>query len=50
MAELAVEVQALTSGTVALAFVDQEGYTGEGPAAAVAERGITLEVVALPDA
>lgn len=47
--ELAVDVQAVTSGTVELAFVDQ-GYTGETPATAAAEQGIMLEVVKLPDA
>ncbi len=46
---LASEVQALTSGTVELAYVDQ-AYTGEAPAEAAAEQGITLEVVQLPEA
>ena len=32
-----------------IAFVDQ-GYTGEKPAAAAAERGIALEVIKLPQA
>lgn len=49
VADLAMEVQALTSGTVELAFVDQ-GYTGAAAATAAAEQGITLEVVKLPDA
>lgn len=49
MGELALEVQALTSGNVELAFVDQ-GYTGDDPAMAAAEQGITLEVVKLPEA
>lgn len=47
--ELAAEIQAVTSGHVALALVDQ-GYTGEAPARAAAEHGIDLEVVRLPEA
>src|SRR5947207_8231432 len=39
VAELAAQVQAVTGGTVEVAFVDQ-GYTGEEPAAAAAEQGI----------
>jgi transposase len=46
---LAERVQAATGEAVEVAFVDQ-GYTGEGPAAAAAEHGIRLEVVKLPDA
>jgi transposase len=49
VAVLAAEVQAVTSGAVALAYVDQ-GYTGEAAATAAAEHGIALEVVKLPDA
>lgn len=48
VAELAMEVQALTSGAVELAYVDQ-GYKGVERATA-AEQGITLEVVQLPAA
>lgn len=47
--ELAAEIQAVTSGHVVLAIVDQ-GYTGEAPARAAAEQGIDLEVVKLPEA
>ncbi len=43
------EVQAVTSGEVELAYVDQ-GYTGEAAATAAAEHGIALEVVKLPEA
>jgi transposase len=46
---LAAAVQAATGDSVELAFVDQ-GYTGEKPAAAAQEHGITLEVVKLPEA
>lgn len=46
---LLMDVQAVTSGEVQLAYVDQ-GYTGETPAIAAAEQGITLEVVRLPEA
>lgn len=49
VAELAAEIQDLTGDTVEVAFVDQ-GYTGDGPAAAAAAHGITLEVVKLPGA
>ena len=49
VAALAADVQAVTGGTVELAYVDQ-GYTGEAPAADAAAAGITLEVVKLPDA
>jgi transposase len=48
VADLAAQVQALTGGTVALAYVDQ-GYTGPDPALDAAEQGIYLEVVKLPD-
>ena len=41
---LAQEVQAVTGQSVELAYVDQ-GYTGEGPAAAAEAHGIQLEVV-----
>jgi transposase len=47
--ELARQVQAVTGGTVDLAFVDQ-GYTGDEPAADAQAHGITLEVVKLPEA
>jgi transposase len=46
---LAEAVQVVTGESVELAYVDQ-GYTGEDPAAAAAERGIELEVVKLPEA
>jgi transposase len=46
---LARAVQEATGESVELAYVDQ-GYTGEGPAAAAAEHGIELEVVKLPEA
>lgn len=46
---LAKAVQAVTEGHVELAYVDQ-GYTGEEPAKAAHEQGITLEVVKLPEA
>jgi transposase len=49
VADLTTDVQAITSGTVELAFVDQ-GYTGEDAALAAAEQGIVLEVVKLPEA
>jgi transposase len=47
--DLADAVQEATSWSVELAFVDQ-GYTGEDPAEAAAERGIELAVVRLPEA
>ena len=47
--ELAKQVQEATQRSVRLAYVDQ-GYTGEKPAAAVAEQGIELEVVKLAEA
>jgi transposase len=46
---LAAAVQQATGESVELAFVDQ-GYTGQKPAAAAKEHGITLEVVRLPEA
>jgi transposase len=46
---LMTEVQTITSGQVALAYVDQ-GYTGADPAMAAAEQGVTLDVVRLPAA
>lgn len=46
---LAAAVQQATGESVELAFVDQ-GYTGEKPAAAAKQHGITLEVVRLPEA
>jgi transposase len=39
----------VTGESVELAYVDQ-GYTGEGPAAAAAARGIASDVVGLPEA
>jgi transposase len=47
--ELATEIQAITGGTVELAFVDQ-GYNGEESATRAAEQGIELEVIKLPEA
>ena len=47
--ELAEQVQEATGNSVEVAFVDQ-GYTGEEPAQAAQEQGITLEVVKLPEA
>ena len=49
VATLLTEVQAVTSGQVEVAFADQ-GYTGDDPAMAAAEQGITLEIVRLPEA
>jgi transposase len=49
VAALAAEVQAVTDGTVELAYVDQ-GYTGSDVAEDAAAQGITLEVVRLPEA
>ena len=46
---IAKAVQAETGENLKIAFVDQ-GYTGEKPAAAAAERGIALEVIKLPEA
>jgi transposase len=46
---LADAVQEATGNTVELAWVDQ-GYTGDDPAEAAAERGIELAVVRLPGA
>ena len=47
--KLAKAVQEVTDGHVELAYVDQ-GYTGEEPAQAAQEQGITLHVVKLPEA
>ena len=47
--KLAEAVQAATGGSVDLAYVDQ-GTTGDKPAKAASEQGISLEVVKLPDA
>lgn len=47
--ELCEQIQAVTGGSVELAYVDQ-GYTGEAAAEAAAEHGIRLEVVKLPEA
>jgi len=49
VAELAAQVQEATEQSVTLAYVDQ-GYTGDAPAEAAKEAGITLEVVKLPEA
>jgi transposase len=49
VAQLAQQVQATTGDTVQVAFVDQ-GYTGDMPAQAVAEHGLELIVVKLPEA
>ena len=46
---LAEAVQEVTGESVELAYVDQ-GYTGEEPFDAAADRGIILEVVKLPEA
>jgi transposase len=46
---LAAEVQAATSDSVEVAFVDQ-GYSGPKPAAAASAHGIDLEVVKAPEA
>lgn len=46
---LAAEVQAETSDSVELAFVDQ-GYSGSKPATAASAHGIDLEVVKAPEA
>lgn len=42
-------MQEATGESVKVAFVDQ-GYTGDAPAEAAAEHGISLEVVKLPQA
>ena len=47
--ELAKAVQEATGESVELAYVDQ-GYTGEEPAEAAEEHGISLEVVKQPEA
>ena len=49
VAALAAEVQAVTAGSVELAYVDQ-GYTGPAVAADAAAAGIAVEVVKLPEA
>ncbi len=49
VAVLAGEVQAITSGEVELAYVDQ-GYTGDRPAEAAKQQRIELSVVKLPQA
>lgn len=49
VAELAEQVQAVTGGTVEVAFVDQ-GYTGEQAVRDAASQGIRLEVVKLSEA
>lgn len=48
VADLAAPVQAVTGGTVEVAFVDQ-GYTGEDAAEQAAGEGIRLEVVKHPE-
>jgi transposase len=45
--ELTTQIQAVTGGTVEVAFVDQ-GYTGETAAEAAEQQGIRLEVVKRP--
>jgi transposase len=47
--DLIKDVQAVTGGSVEVAFVDQ-GYTGEEPAAEAANRGVQLLVVKLEEA
>ena len=49
VAELLRQVQAVTDQSVTHAFVDQ-GSTGDDPANAAKEQGVTLDVVKLPDA
>ena len=49
VAALAAEVQAVTGGTVALAYVDQ-GYRGDAVRTDAAAAGIAVEVVKLPEA
>ena len=49
MGRLADAIQEATGESVTLAYVDQ-GYTGDKAAEAAQERGITLEVVKLPEA
>jgi transposase len=49
VSELCEQIQAVTGGSVELAYVDQ-GYTGEDAAEAAAEHGIQLSVVKLPEA
>lgn len=49
VSELTRQVQEATGQSVTLAWVDQ-GYTGDKPAVAAQEHGITLEVVKLPEA
>lgn len=47
--ELCEQIQAVTGGSVELAYVDQ-GYTGDDAAEAAAGHGIQLSVVKLPEA
>ena len=47
--QLAQAIQEVSNQEVTLAYVDQ-GYTGQNPANAALEHGITLEVVKLPEA
>lgn len=49
VADLAAEVQALTSGEVEICFADQ-GYTGDEPRQVAAELGMQLEIIKLPEA
>ena len=49
VADLIGDVQAVTGGSVEVAFVDQ-GYTGEEPATEAATRGVQLLVVKLEEA
>jgi transposase len=49
VAALGQQVQAVTGGSIEVAFADQ-GYTGEEPAAQAAEQGLRLVVVKLEEA
>lgn len=49
VADLLRQVQQVTDQSVTHAFVDQ-GYTGDDPATAALEQGVTLDVVKLPEA
>lgn len=49
VSELCEQIQAVTGGSIELAYVDA-GYTGEDAAEDAAQHGIQLEVVKLPEA
>jgi transposase len=49
VSELCEQIQAVTGGSIELAYVDA-GYTGEDAAKDAAQHGIQLEVVKLPEA